>query len=356
MGASRALITVREGNRTFWINDRAIAESLAGALARESLVAEPVAPLDEISQKAAVVEASLRTAAILAEGPPIPPLAAAVQALRRLNGAANAAKHGDEAVRSKGKIVEHIDIATPPSSPRAPVLACEAVATQTEELEAAPARRLRSIGVVTSRPRRRSSGTQSSKHVGHTAVHGGDELNFEGEGLAENAVDAVHEQKEDFVASDAPAMCHSCTCDETRSDVSGSEPGSFESLASWANEPSASERRAQDEGESTFSLSWACTATDGGLFPALHHGLLLQAKLACRHGELIKLTLAEAGACALERSANHVVVMRSACAALHAAKGSTRCSKVLSRAKRSFIEAGLEERLAFGLLQFLMAC
>ena len=53
------------------------------------------------------------------------------------------------------------------------MLACEAVATQTDEPETAPVRMLRDIGVVTSRRRCRSFGTQYSELDGHVATKDG---------------------------------------------------------------------------------------------------------------------------------------------------------------------------------------
>ena len=89
MGATRALVTVKSG--VTYINDRAAAEKYLSDIAAR---AADVAQVDGISQRCAVVEAGMRVQQALGNSYTTP-LAAAVDALRKLNATVNIAKHED---------------------------------------------------------------------------------------------------------------------------------------------------------------------------------------------------------------------------------------------------------------------
>ena len=71
---------------------RHVAAAMVAAAWREKAVTDD-GPADEVSQRAAVVEAGLRMQAALSDGGPIQPLRTAIQALRALNRAVGEAKH-----------------------------------------------------------------------------------------------------------------------------------------------------------------------------------------------------------------------------------------------------------------------
>ena len=92
MGATRALVTIRMADgKTVYINDAVLAEKYIMAQCGSNGLSNDG---DDISQRLAVIEASLRVQKELAfDGKPLPCLHQAVQALRILNKANGDAKH-----------------------------------------------------------------------------------------------------------------------------------------------------------------------------------------------------------------------------------------------------------------------